>query len=101
MLRRLLAEPLVSVEELRRGIAEHLELLEREAARNEFLDLEQAKGIAVRCLSLVDRGAAAPSDEQRRPIQLAARYFSIGDDAEDDLSFDGLADDASVIAAVE
>lgn len=101
IVRRLLAEPLNSAEHLRRGITEHIELLETEQRNNEFLDLEQARNIAQRCLAFLERSESAPSDDHRRLIQIAARYFTIGDDAEDDLSFDGLADDESVVSAVE
>jgi hypothetical protein len=104
IVRRLLAEPLAPVAKLRDDVEAHLEFLTREQSRNEFLDLEQARSIAARCLVLLDRlsaaGIAAPKPV-RRLVQIAARYFVIEDDADDDLSFDGLSDDESVITAVE
>ena len=104
VVRRLFAEPLVPVAELRDDVERHLEFLTEEQHRNEFLDLDQARVIATRCLALLNNvtasGIAAP-EPQRRLIQVAARYFAISDDADDDLSFDGLSDDESVITAVE
>lgn len=110
--RRLLDEPLRSPAALREGVVEHLELLEREHRRNEFLDLVRAREVAARCLRLLDGLAEAEADGARpdreppdpeihRLVQVAARYFTIEDDADDDLSLDGIDDDAAVVAAVE
>jgi hypothetical protein len=105
IVRRLLAEPLVPVAKLRDDVEAHLESLTRDGGRQEALDLEEAQSIAARCLALLDRltaaGIAAPKP-MRRLVQVAARYFVFEDDAaDDDLAFDGLSDDESVIVAVE
>lgn len=104
IVRRLLTEPLVPIAKLRDDVEEHLGFLAREQHRNEFLDLARAEDIARRCLALLEHaaetGIAEPAGE-RLLIQVAARYFAISDDADDDLALDGLADDDSVITAVE
>jgi hypothetical protein len=104
IVRRLLAEPMAPVAKLRDDVEAHLEYLIGEQPRNGSVDLEQARSIAKRCLALLDRltasGIAAPKPV-RRLVQIAARYFVIEDDTDDELAFDGRSADETVITAVE
>ncbi|HLV65037.1 MAG TPA: DNA-directed RNA polymerase subunit alpha C-terminal domain-containing protein, partial [Polyangiaceae bacterium] len=88
----LLAEPELSVDQLRRAIDAHVEAFEREFQVNEFADLALAKELAALCSSFLDRFPEWSADK-RRVAQAGIRYFVNPDDYEDDFGIGGLDDD--------
>ncbi len=107
LLHRLLAEDPIPVDRLRADLAAHLGSLTAHSARHEFIDLETATLLNSVCHRLLDRLADGGSvdrpqtEDHRRMVQAAVRYFLLDDDAESDLhSPIGFDDDAQVVRAV-
>ncbi len=101
LVRDLLAEDPIPTDQLRADLASHLGSLTAHSARHEFIDLETATLLNSVCHRLLDRLAAGDSEDHRRMVQAAVRYFLLDDDAESDLhSPIGFDDDAQVVRAV-
>ena len=99
--RDLLDEPLLPDAVLRGEVDSYVQLYRDAQSSNEFLDPAQAEGLAERCCLLLDRLGPDASEDHRRLVQVAVRYFLIEDDGDDDMSIGGLDDDEAVVAAVE
>jgi uncharacterized membrane protein YkvA (DUF1232 family) len=95
---RLLHEPLLDVSSLQdqvRAYRQHVELAARPST-----DVELADALSRATLELLERTARAPR-EARKLAQVAARYFVLQDDGDDDLSSPfGFDDDVEVFNAV-
>ena len=98
---QLMDEPLLSSRVLRGEVDAHEQLFRDAQRGNEFLDLEQAQTLARQCRELLDAVGDDASEQRRRLVQVAVRYFVIEADGDDDLGIGGLDDDEAVLAAVE
>lgn len=99
-LRKRASAPVRTASELRLGIPGYLTELEDARKTNEFVDIDCARDVAARCLTLLyetaDRG-----DEAHWLARVAAEYFLAEDDGEHDTdSIIGFDDDLAVVIAV-
>jgi hypothetical protein len=104
-IRRLLSqyvnEPLMERGELAALLYSYLEAVERAADRMTTVDVKLARRIWAQCKALLDGWDAYESDDERRLVQAAIRYFGEEEDAESDLaSPTGFEDDANVVELV-
>ena len=98
VVRRLLGERLWDHDELRREVVAYRAQVS--AAARPYTDVQQAEALSVATLALLDR-TAAEGPRARRLAQVAARYFVLQDDGDDDLSSPfGFDDDIEVFNAV-
>ena len=96
-----LAEGRVPATELRAQIPSYVAELELATRTQEFLDIGLAKKVANQCLGLLDGIDVDTSEETRKLIQAAVRYFLLEDDADSDKrSLIGFDDDARVVELV-
>lgn len=97
----LLAQPLEPEDELRAKVDEYVEVLRslREDLERD-IDMAQAEALADRSRRLLDSVTPMTSEEDRRLIQTAIRYFLDASDAQRDLRPGGLDDDVEVMNAV-
>ena len=101
ILRDLLAERPIALDTLRDSVEQHLADIQDAARDNEFIDLEEARELATKCLELLDLVEGDEGGSERRQlIQAAARYFAMSDDAESDFCLGGLDDDLAVVGAI-
>ncbi len=101
LMRDLLTEDLIPVPRLRSELAEHLAQLKEHASTHEFIDLDTASLLNSVCHRLLDQLTESSSEDHRRMVQVAVRYFILDEDAESDLhSPIGFDDDARVVRAV-
>jgi len=97
----LLAENFIPARELRAQIPSYLAELEDATGTHEFLDIGLAKKVADQSLGLLDGIDIDTSEETRKLIQAAIRYFLLDDDADSDKeSLIGFDDDARVVELV-
>ena len=101
LIRRLLNEPGLSRQELRRRISGYMVSIESRARELDFIDVHLAQSIADDCHRLIDTLGAAPTEEHRRVVQAAVLYFVMDEDAEGDTtSLIGFDDDRLVVDVV-
>lgn len=98
---RLLGEDPLPVEQLRQDLRAHLATVQEAAKINPHLEPRLAHRLVEVCHALLDEAASQGTDDPRRLVQAAVRYFVEDDDSEHDLtSVVGLVDDAEVCNAV-
>jgi len=99
--KRLMREPRLSRQEMRRRVSSYLVDLETLAREVDYIDVELVQSIAYRCQRLIDGLHERSSEEHRRLVQAAVLYFLVDDDAEGDTSsLIGFDDDRLVVDAV-
>ena len=102
LVEKLLCEPPMAREHLRKDLKSYLEGLEIFAQTDEFMDLQTAREVAHRCHILVDSLQSDHGSENHLIVQAAVRYFLLDEDAEGDRASPiGFDDDARVVAAAE
>jgi hypothetical protein len=83
--------------QLQADIETHLDVLDGQRHRNEFIDVELARDVA-KALVALTADADRLTDGQRALLRGAIDYFLLTDDADDDLTSPiGLEDDARVV----
>ncbi len=101
LVEKLMREPLVPPNELRRELKNHEQQVDRAAARRADLDVHLAQCIGESCVVLLDALGPDAPEASRRLTQLACRYLIETEDGEGDLgSAFGFDDDAEVLNAV-
>jgi hypothetical protein len=99
--KRLMREPRLSREEMRRRVTTYLVGIESLARQVDYIDVELVQSIANRCCRLIDGVDVRSSEEHRRLVQAAVLYFLVDEDAESDTSsLIGFDDDRLVVDAV-
>lgn len=99
--KRLMREPRLSRQEMRRRVASYVVDLETLARAVDYIDVDLVQSIATRCYHLIDGLREGPAEDQRRLVQAAVLYFLVEDDAEGDTSsLIGFDDDRLVVDAV-
>lgn len=98
---KLMREPLVPPDTLRRELRNHEQEVDRVAARRADLDVHLAQCIGESCVLLLDALGPDTPESSRRLTQLACRYLIETEDGEGDLgSAFGFDDDAAVLNVV-
>lgn len=97
---KLLAEPLREADALRREVQLYVEVIDKAAQENPYVDNEIGHNIARVCNGLLDGWSATLPEHTRRQIQAAIRYFVTEEDGDSDLVIGGLDEDAAVANAV-
>jgi ribosomal-protein-alanine N-acetyltransferase len=97
---RLLNEPLLHPDDLRREVALYVDMLANAARENPSVDHELGRDIGRTCEGLLMAITDATPEHARRQIQAAARYFVTEEDGDSDLEIGGLDEDAAVANAV-
>lgn len=99
--RDLVSEDLIPIAELMGELRAYQQALATNARWSDEVDPAMARAIGGGCLKLLSSVKDTTSEQTRRAIQAAVRYFIIEDDAESDReSVIGLDDDAEVLNAV-
>ncbi len=97
---KLLAEPVRDADALRREVQLYVEIIDKAATDNPYVDNELGRAIAHVCNGLLDGWSTTLPEHTRRQIQAAIRYFVTEEDGDSDLVIGGLDEDAAVINAV-
>ncbi len=100
MLSQLMKEEPYDLVKLRQECIDYVQLFEKVALEDPFIDPEQARELSHVCVALIDHLGPNPSEHHRRLVQAAARYFVLDEDGDSDFSVGGLDDDATVANAV-
>jgi len=101
LMTRLLAEDPRPADWLRQQLRTHLATVRDAAEINPHLEPRLALRLVQVCEALLDEAASQGTEEARRLVQAAVRYFIEDDDGEHDLtSVVGLIDDAEICNAV-
>jgi hypothetical protein len=101
VLRRFYSEAPESPQVLSKMVDDHLAEFEALVDKLEFLDLPLARLIGAQCHLMLAHLDSQSSDDERRLVQAAVRYFVHKDDSEcDNTSPIGFDDDAEVAALV-
>jgi hypothetical protein len=98
---RLMDEPLLPFTVLRGEVDSYVHLYRAAQRSKESLDVGHAEALAKRCQQLLDAAGDNASEQHRRLLQVAVRYFVIEADGDDDVLAGGLDDDEAVLDAVE
>jgi len=99
--KRLMREPRLSRQEMRRRVASYVVDLETLARAVDYIDVDLVQSIATRCFRLIDGLREQPAEDGRRLVQAAVLYFLVEDDAEGDTSsLIGFDDDRLVVDTV-